>query len=84
MGPIRRRPAVSRQRPPQPAVRWDDPMQPKKVEDLGVRLLVPEIGLIDDLYDSGATLEEAAKVLSRGGAASLIVLTLTKTIHSDA
>lgn len=40
--------------------------------------------LLDDLYDSGATLEEAARVLARGGAASLIVLTLTKTIHSDA
>ena len=40
--------------------------------------------LIDDLYDSGATLEEAAKVLSRGGVSGLVVLTLTKTIHSDA
>ncbi len=40
--------------------------------------------LLDDLYDSGATLEEAARVLARGGAASLVVLTLTKTIHSDA
>lgn len=40
--------------------------------------------LIDDLYDSGATLEEAAKVLSRGGVTDIVVLTLTKTIHSDA
>jgi hypothetical protein len=40
--------------------------------------------LIDDLYDSGATLEEAAKVLSRGGVGGIVVLTLTKTIHSDA
>jgi hypothetical protein len=40
--------------------------------------------LIDDLYDSGATLEEAAKVLSRGGVSGLVVLTLTKTIHRDA
>ena len=40
--------------------------------------------LVDDLYDSGATLEEAARVLMRGGAAGLIVLTLTKTIHADA
>nr|MBP7688288.1 RecQ family ATP-dependent DNA helicase [Thermoflexales bacterium] len=40
--------------------------------------------LIDDLYDSGATLEEAAKVLSRGGVKDIVVLTLTKTIHSDA
>jgi len=40
--------------------------------------------LLDDLYDSGATLEEAARVLARGGAAGIIVLTLTRTIHSDA
>jgi len=39
--------------------------------------------LVDDLYDSGATLTEAARVLTRGGAASLVVLTLTKTIHAD-
>ncbi len=45
----------------------------------GKRLLV-----IDDLYDSGATLEEVARVLGRGGPASIIVLTLTKTIHADA
>ena len=40
--------------------------------------------LVDDLYDSGATLAEATRVLTRGGATSLIVLTLTKTIHADA
>jgi len=40
--------------------------------------------LVDDLYDSGATLEETARVLAGGGASSIIVLTLTKTIHSDA
>ena len=40
--------------------------------------------LVDDLYDSGATLQEAARVLARGRPASLVVLTLTKTIHSDA
>ncbi|MCC7163749.1 MAG: RecQ family ATP-dependent DNA helicase [Anaerolineae bacterium] len=39
--------------------------------------------LVDDLYDSGATLQEAARVLQRGGAASIVVLTLTKTIHTD-
>jgi RecQ family ATP-dependent DNA helicase len=39
--------------------------------------------LVDDLYDSGATLTEAARVLGRAGAASLVVLTLTKTIHAD-
>ncbi len=40
--------------------------------------------LVDDLYDSGATLAEAARVLARGRPAGLIVLTLTKTIHADA
>ncbi|MDL1896018.1 RecQ family ATP-dependent DNA helicase [Anaerolineae bacterium CFX7] len=40
--------------------------------------------LVDDLYDSGATLQEAARVLQRAGAASIVVLTLTKTIHTDA
>jgi competence protein ComFC len=40
--------------------------------------------LVDDLYDSGATLNEAARVLARGGAKSIVVLTLTKTIHADA
>lgn len=39
--------------------------------------------LVDDLFDSGATLHEAALVLARGGAKSIVVLTLTKTIHSD-
>jgi len=43
----------------------------------GKRLL-----LVDDLYDSGATLDEAARVLTRGGATGLVVLTLTKTIHT--
>lgn len=39
--------------------------------------------LVDDLYDSGATLEEATRVLRQAGAASVGVLTLTRTIHSD-
>ncbi|MEJ2301076.1 MAG: RecQ family ATP-dependent DNA helicase [Anaerolineales bacterium] len=39
--------------------------------------------LVDDLFDSGATLFEAARILERGRPASTIVLTLTKTIHSD-
>ncbi len=39
--------------------------------------------LVDDLYDSGATLCEAARVLARAGAGAIVVLTLTKTIHSD-
>lgn len=39
--------------------------------------------LVDDLYDSGATLQEAARLLTRSGAVSIVVLTLTKTIHAD-
>ncbi len=39
--------------------------------------------LVDDLYDSGATLAEAARMLTRAGAAKIVVLTLTKTIHAD-
>jgi predicted amidophosphoribosyltransferase len=50
-----------------------------KTDVRGKRLI-----LVDDLFDSGATLAEAARVLARGGAASVIVLTLTKTIHADA
>jgi predicted amidophosphoribosyltransferase len=40
--------------------------------------------IIDDLFDSGATLEEVTRLLDRSGAASVYVLTLTRTIHSDA
>ena len=43
----------------------------------GKRLLI-----LDDLYDSGATLEEVSRVLRQAGAAHLCVLTLTRTIHS--
>lgn len=39
--------------------------------------------LVDDLYDSGATLCEAVRTLARGQPASIVVLTLTKTIHSN-
>jgi ATP-dependent DNA helicase RecQ len=41
------------------------------------------IVLVDDLYDSGATLQECARVLQSAGVASIVVLTLTKTIHAD-
>jgi len=44
----------------------------------GQRLLV-----LDDLYDSGATLEEVSRVLRAAGAAAVCVLTLTRTIHSE-
>ena len=40
--------------------------------------------VVDDLFDSGATLEEITRVLAHAGAASVCVLTLTRTIHSDA
>lgn len=39
--------------------------------------------LVDDLYDSGATLNEATRTLNQGHPANIIVLTLTKTIHAD-
>jgi hypothetical protein len=44
----------------------------------GKRLLV-----VDDLFDSGATLEEITRLLKRAEAASVCVLTLTRTIHSE-
>ncbi len=40
--------------------------------------------LVDDLFDSGATLEEITKVLLHSKAARVNVLTLTRTIHADA
>jgi hypothetical protein len=45
----------------------------------GKRILV-----VDDLFDSGATLEEITRLLLKHGAAYVNVLTLTRTIHSDA
>lgn len=45
----------------------------------GKRLLV-----VDDLFDSGATLEEIYRVLRNAGAAEAFVLTITKSIHSEA
>jgi predicted amidophosphoribosyltransferase len=47
------------------------------------RVMGQHLLLVDDLYDSGATLSEAARTLSRDRPASLVVLTLTKTVHSD-
>lgn len=44
----------------------------------GKRILV-----VDDLFDSGATLEEITRVLMQAGAKCVCVLTLTRTIHSD-
>lgn len=39
--------------------------------------------LVDDLFDSGSTLEEITCLLQKGGATSVNVLTITRTIHSD-
>jgi ATP-dependent DNA helicase RecQ len=43
-----------------------------------------DILLVDDLFDSGATLEEIHRLLIRQGAACVCILTLTRTIHADA
>lgn len=40
--------------------------------------------LVDDLFDTGATLEEITQLLLRYGAKQVFVLTLTRTIHVDA
>ena len=45
----------------------------------GQRLLV-----LDDLYDSGATLREVVRALKDAGAQRVSVLTVTRTIHDDA
>ncbi len=45
----------------------------------GKRVLV-----VDDFYDSGATLEEISRALRGSGASGIAVLTLTRTIHADA
>lgn len=42
-----------------------------------------EFLLVDDLFDSGATLEEVHRTLKSAGARRVPVLTLTRTIHSD-
>jgi len=39
--------------------------------------------VVDDLYDSGATLEQVTRAVQRAGAASICVLTLTRTIHAE-
>ena len=39
--------------------------------------------LIDDIYDSGYTMREAAATLRRAGARAVYPLTITKTMHSD-
>jgi ATP-dependent DNA helicase RecQ len=44
----------------------------------GLRLLV-----VDDLFDSGATMDEITRLLKRAGALKVFVLTLTRTIHTS-
>ena len=39
--------------------------------------------VVNDLFDSGATLEEITKLLLKHKAACVNVLTLTRTIHAD-
>lgn len=39
--------------------------------------------LIDDIYDSGYTLQEAGKTLLQAGAQTVYPLTITRTYHSD-
>jgi superfamily II DNA helicase RecQ len=39
--------------------------------------------LVDDLYDSGATLNECVRVLRSSGAGKILVLVLTRTVHSS-
>jgi len=43
----------------------------------GQRVLV-----LDDLIDTGVTMQEVTRVLLRSGAANIVVLALTRTIHS--
>lgn len=50
-----------------------------RTEIKGMRIL-----LVDDLFDSGATLDEISQLLLEHGASRVNVLTLTRTIHSDA
>ena len=50
-----------------------------RAEARGRRLLV-----LDDLYDSGATLQEVTRALTQAGALRVSVLTMTRTIHDDA
>lgn len=78
---------VSRTRPTQPQKEMRTLAQ-KRANVAGVFAATAQVSgrrvlLVDDLYDSGATLEEVAKALSAAEAASISVLTLTRTIHSD-
>lgn len=79
---------VERTRPTQPQKEMHTLAQKRAnvadVFTVNASLAGKRVLLIDDLYDSGATLDEVAKALTRSGAWSISVLTLTRTIHSDA
>ncbi|MCA9930131.1 MAG: RecQ family ATP-dependent DNA helicase [Anaerolineales bacterium] len=40
--------------------------------------------VVDDLFDSGATLTEITRLLKKNGAKRVYILTITRTIHTDA
>ncbi len=71
--------------------RWTDPqtMLPEKVRLKNVRgaftyrgpgVMYKEVLLIDDVYTSGSTVNECAKVLKKQGAGIVDVLTLARTL----
>jgi hypothetical protein len=75
----------TRQTPPQKEMKT---LAQKRANVAGAFAMCGEIKdksvlLVDDLFDSGATLEEITRLLLRQGAARVNVLTLTRTIHSD-
>lgn len=39
--------------------------------------------LIDDIYDTGATLKEIGKILTKAGASEIVPLVIAKTVGSD-
>lgn len=47
----------------------------------GISLVGKSVLLIDDLYDSGATLDECTQVLRAAGVRKVLALTLTRTMH---
>lgn len=60
----------------------------KRANVAGAFMLTSEVKgmhflVVDDLYDSGATLEEITRLLLKRGALQVNVLTITRTIHSD-